>query len=842
MVTSSTSPWFSYLRAVYGGDVTLPFDLRALRMFYKDTSEWRLRHPRPAVALPMASCSGRPRPAEWAHTTITARSYGLRRSTTQPQCAADVCRAWLEPDATLSSAFFPSVHHLALTHRTHYVEIRQLLSPPARPVADGGWLEVMRMDYSASSYEGVDGYGCWWFVLPGSGYFVSVGRTAVVANGTHMAEARAASEPLFAQFLGAGHRVTDIPTPRGDHKELLPHVAHALGYSSIQVLSRATETADMAGPFELVITSSACSTQRFPVRACVPIEVRTGARHDVPCVCNSSSPIFNCRGHIKSMDAPDDAPRIGSGAHAEDSRGPIRTSSRPVSRGWSLRSTTAARRPATTRVQPQMSYTRHERPAVQPRAPISRHTRPVALAAQAENAAAYAAISDAGADCANAFFLRMPCAGIANDLLVVLRAHAAAADAGSPLVLLPAFCEHVPWYSPDVWAPGAAWHWLGERWHMNDIFRPGMCDRLAPALHALVRNGSHPPTFGRLAGRVSTPTYLSLPTGCPSLSRSALAFLHGASSTAASTWAGQEAAPAGGLAVLAAHVLAPSERMVPRASARARAPHVHVSVHLRQGDACVSKARNRSCVVDFGPIAEVLRYYQTARRPPAASEPAGVLTSDLAVQGEAIAAVDGNHGMRGRRGGGSGTERLRVFLATESQTMIQQAGRLVPQLRTAQYNRSAGGKEVGRERQASGRDGSDPAPSARTRLTSDEEWHRAAAHLVHQYPGRSRQYRLHLLAGLQHDIEKVTPHSEKPALLQEALTELYALGSASELYIGEFFGGFARLGYVLTGGRLPYVSLDEVAFCCEAACTRAAAPANSFAAWLRAARTSPTVV
>ena len=149
---------------------------------------------------------------------------------------------------------------------------------------------------------------------------------------------------------------------------------------------------------------------------------------------------------------------------------------------------------------------------------------------------------------------------------------------------------------------------------------------------------------------------------------------------------------------------------------------------------------------------------------------------------------------------------------------------------------------MGRERQASGRDGSDPAPSARTRLTSDEEWHRAAAHLVHQYPGRSRQYRLHLLAGLQHDIEKVTPHSEKPALLQEALTELYALGSASELYIGEFFGGFARLGYVLTGGRLPYVSLDEVAFCCEAACTRAAAPANSFAAWLRAARTSPTVV
>ena len=95
---------------------------------------------------------------------------------------------------------------------------------------------------------------------------------------------------------------------------------------------------------------------------------------------------------------------------------------------------------------------------------------------------------------------------------------------------------------------------------------------------------------------------------------------------------------------------------------------------------------------------------------------------------------------------------------------------------------------------------------------------------------------MQLLQGLQHDIEKVTPHAQKADVLEIALSELLALGRATDLYVGEFYGAFSRLGYVLAGGKLPYVAIDDVAFCCASACTKPASEEHSFAAWLRAAR------
>ena len=788
MVTSASSPWHDYLRAVYGGgDIPLPFDLRTLRLFYKDTDEWRQRRPRPAVGLPMASCIGRPRPAEWAHTTITARTYGIRRSTTQPQCAPDVCSRWLS-DSAAPLAAFPTQHHLAATHRSHYVELRSLQSAPARPVPAGSWVEVMRQDYSLSSEEGVNGYGCWWFVLPGSGHFVNVGHTAVVTDGSRMAERNVNADALVRSFVSTGHALSELLTPRGEHKELVPQAAHVLGYSSVQVLRRATETPDLEGPNELVVTSRECAHARLPVRACVPIEVRTGARHELPCACNASSTIFNCRGR-RPPEAPEEtiAPGVGTPATAPGTTAnapPPRTSSRVGG------TSSAARRP----------YVPVHR---------ARPSRPATTATAAATVPAASTVNPHDG-CSTPFFLRMPCAGIANDLLVVLRAHAAAADADAPLVLLPAFCEHVPWYSSEVWPIGVPWHWLGTRWQLSDIFAPGLCDHMAPLLHALVRNGSHPPTFGRLVpGRSPTPMYLPLPADCqrPLSDRPASRSNHRRGSApaplVASSGNAEAHTPSARLASLATRVLAISPHLLQHGGTRARPPHV--AVHLRQGDACVSRARNRSCVHDFSPIAKVLERYQRARRPatPVAS------SSGSAAQTS-----------------GAGTERLRVFLATESAEMIEQATHLLPQVRTIPANRSRSGSGGGR------RSGEEINPPARTRLTSDAEWHRAAKHLAHQYPERSVQWRKQLLAGVQHDVEKVTPYDEKAALLQHALAELQALGSATELYIGEFFGGFARLGYVLAGGKLPYVSLDEVAFCCAAACTRSSSNANSFAAWL----------
>ena len=117
-VSSPASPWYAYLQSVYGGgEVPLPFRLQRLQLFYKDTAEWRQRIPSPRVALPMASCVGRPRPAEWAHSTITARSRGIRRSPTQPTCAPATCRRWLvdAPGAPPGAYASASVSYTHLT-------------------------------------------------------------------------------------------------------------------------------------------------------------------------------------------------------------------------------------------------------------------------------------------------------------------------------------------------------------------------------------------------------------------------------------------------------------------------------------------------------------------------------------------------------------------------------------------------------------------------------------------------------------------------------------------------------------------------------------------------------
>ena len=115
---------------------------------------------------------------------------------------------------------------------------------------------------------------------------------------------------------------------------------------------------------------------------------------------------------------------------------------------------------------------------------------------------------------------------------------------------------------------------------------------------------------------------------------------------------------------------------------------------------------------------------------------------------------------------------------------------------------------------------------------------RAAEALRHQYPGRSTRWRLRLLSGLAHDVEKVTSADEKPRLLEEALGELMSLGRARRLYMGEFYSAFSRLGYLLTGGDIPYMAIDDLAFCCAAACLKRADPAHSFSEWLRRARSS----
>ena len=75
-VDSTSSPWYEYLSTVYHGPVELPFDLSRLRVFYRDTENWRRRRSRPRVGLPFQRCIGRPRPREWGRS-ITDRTKFL---------------------------------------------------------------------------------------------------------------------------------------------------------------------------------------------------------------------------------------------------------------------------------------------------------------------------------------------------------------------------------------------------------------------------------------------------------------------------------------------------------------------------------------------------------------------------------------------------------------------------------------------------------------------------------------------------------------------------------------------------------------------------------------------
>lgn len=298
--------------AVYGSNIALPFDLRRLTLFWKPTSAWRARQPQPDISLPLANCIGRPRPVEWGLSTITARSSGIQSSQVQPRCKQ--CREWLLPPGS-ARAMRHSPTTVAVTHRTHYVEVRAVdedANAFRQPARNSTWVEVMRSDYSPrqrgsdeGSYEGVAGYGCWLFNAVGSGLFVHVGRrSAVVADGTAMAE-RAVTGPLMQEYVASGHRVDDIPSPRGPFKELYPYAAHELGYDSIQVLSRRTETPGLVGPGEIVLTNEACSHARSPIRACLPpdVDVMTGTTQQLQCFCEQRAHgLLNCaRGRMPKL-------------------------------------------------------------------------------------------------------------------------------------------------------------------------------------------------------------------------------------------------------------------------------------------------------------------------------------------------------------------------------------------------------------------------------------------------------------------------------------------------------------------------------------------------------------
>ena len=217
-----------------------------------------------ALALPLQRCEGRPRPREWGRS-ITDRTKFVYGDSKHRRCADHVCRTWLDYGSSSSPPPVPW-RPIAITFRDDYVELRFLggnhtpprphhrgaLQPPPRifpgPATQpsGSWVEVMRRDFSdTGTREGMAGYGCWFYPLVGTGFFIQIGRTYPAHDGARVADRSCAADPrcrspLIADFLAADRTrtIASIPEPAGEYKEIWPYAAHALGYDSIQVLNR----------------------------------------------------------------------------------------------------------------------------------------------------------------------------------------------------------------------------------------------------------------------------------------------------------------------------------------------------------------------------------------------------------------------------------------------------------------------------------------------------------------------------------------------------------------------------------------------------------------------------
>jgi len=122
-------------------------------------------------------------------------------------------------------------------------------------------------------------YGCWFFVMRGTGVYVNVGKTMIAYDRSDVNKA-------FGLFCNRP------PYCDGQGDRYWCQKALSYGYDSIQVVN-ANENEN----HELVICSGKCSTQ--PVdENCPPMELRTGYNASDLCNCVENTPIINCNTNI----------------------------------------------------------------------------------------------------------------------------------------------------------------------------------------------------------------------------------------------------------------------------------------------------------------------------------------------------------------------------------------------------------------------------------------------------------------------------------------------------------------------------------------------------------------
>lgn len=117
-------------------------------------------------------------------------------------------------------------------------------------------------------------YGCWFYLLRGTGIYVNVGKTLVQY-----------SRYEAMDFLGI--KVNFVAADYYFCRNL-----RNLGYDSLQIFNSHKPYMN-----ELIICSGECITKKITA-SCVPVELRTGWNATKACHCNDTYPILNCNREI----------------------------------------------------------------------------------------------------------------------------------------------------------------------------------------------------------------------------------------------------------------------------------------------------------------------------------------------------------------------------------------------------------------------------------------------------------------------------------------------------------------------------------------------------------------
>ena len=176
-----------------------------------------------------------------------------------------------------------------------------------RMTAPGMYKKHAAKDYALAE-EGVDGYGCWFnLLLPpfpsgrGSGIFVNTGRSLVLPDREAASRYFRSSENraratwcrdnagLCLAVKGGGGGL-DVCTDR-----CWAAKAHAAGFDTVQILRGPNYSP------ELIVSSSACLSQKVPIGTCPPAQVELrmrergeGATAMRACHCSERRAVLNC--------------------------------------------------------------------------------------------------------------------------------------------------------------------------------------------------------------------------------------------------------------------------------------------------------------------------------------------------------------------------------------------------------------------------------------------------------------------------------------------------------------------------------------------------------------------